>query len=256
MFWWRDDQDDVEAAALQDFLKSVRTQFGTNIVLHLDLHSDLCPHPDAWWSTEPGVEYRAGAPIYGMIWGANQEQLRIGTNFAVRLDSTPRLGAYLRGPAEWLQSSSLPEGSYASNVGAAIHIEIEFDEACLYRDDTPFAPVRPQWLMDPPEPFRRCAGTNCFWVDGPIDHQEYYHFFGEDIADAIEAHFCLASTPQISRLGSNSIQVRWERGILQQAAELQGEGTVWTDVIGAVSPWNCALGSGDVMFFRTKRPND
>ncbi|HRZ57708.1 MAG TPA: hypothetical protein P5525_19895 [Candidatus Paceibacterota bacterium] len=261
MSWYREDQDDVEAVVLREHLKTVRARFpGSTMLLHLDLHSDLCPHPDGWEGAG-GAEYRGGPPVYGLIMAADEEQRASAEQFAARMDATPHLGPYLRSPLRWRVNNPCwpwPPEDYGNNVGANICLVLEFDEACLYRDSTPNdthgAP--PVWLVDPPPPFLRCATNECYWVDGPLARAEYYHRFGRDIADAIAAYFSPVSAPSITLLANHRIEVRWTEGVLQQTTRLEGEATQWTDVVGVASPWTTALSSGDVMFFRTKRPSD
>ena len=181
--------------------------------------------------------------------------------FAARMDSTPDLGTYLRSPRPGRGKKPYrprPPEDYGNNGGANIYLVLEFDEACLYRDSTPndthVAP--PLWLVDPPPPFLRCATNECYWVDGPLARAEYYHHFGRDIADAIAACFSPVPGPSVALLANHRIEVRWTEGVLQKTTRLEGEATQWTDVVGVASPWSTALSSGDVMFFRTKRPSD
>lgn len=193
---------DPEARSLHAYLSGVKHRVGSRIVLHLDLHADLCPHPNRWT-----VADSLPPSIYGYIEHyADQDRER--AHALVRLLAAPETGSvpawnrfswpYYRRldvlqawqTSRYADDSTTNWLSYFDKYGIPLHITFEYDELALYRDVTL---PKPPWIQTP-----LIANHGGYAVDGYIDDigrqtggSDRYVFeaWGRELAQAVKRVF-------------------------------------------------------------------
>lgn len=191
---------DPEARSLHAYFSNLTRQAGHRILAHLDLHADLCPHPNRW------VDHEWQPPsIYGYIaYLEAQDRQRAEALVGLLAPSTGRpvpawnqfSWPYYRsyetpaGWTSWAYAGAAHWESYFAHTAVPLHITFEYDELALYRAK---GLAKPPWIETPV-----IEDHGGYAVDGYIDAvgrqvggSDAYLFdrWGAELAQAVKRVF-------------------------------------------------------------------